>query len=126
MYEFIITFAKFGLVGFIGFVLDFGITYVFKEKLRVNKFAANSLGFSIAVINNYVLNRHWTFQSANLHYGQEFSLFVGVSLLGLAINNLILYYLNEKFKVTFYLSKLIASGVVMLWNFLVNYFVTFA
>lgn len=126
MNEFILTFIKFGIVGFSGFVLDFGITYLLKEKLKVNKFLANSLGFSIAVINNYLLNRYWTFESDNLNYVQEFSLFIIISLVGLAINNLVLYFFNEKCKLGFYISKLLAIGVVMIWNFLMNYFITFS
>lgn len=126
MKEFILIFIKFGIVGFSGFILDFGITYLFKEKLRVNKFLANSLGFSIAVVNNYLLNRYWTFESENLNYVQEFSLFITISLLGLGINNLVLYFFNEKYKLGFYISKLIAIAVVMIWNFLMNYFITFS
>lgn len=126
MNEFILTFMKFGIVGFNGFVLDFCITYLFKEKLKVDKFLANSLGFSIAVINNYLLNRYWTFGSDSPNYINEFSLFLVISLLGLGINNVILYFFSEKRKLGFYISKLIAIGVVMIWNFLMNYSITFS
>ena len=49
-----------------------------------------------------------------------------VSLIGLGINTLILYIFNEKLKWNFYLSKVFATGVVMLWNFFANNFFTFA
>ena len=51
--------------------------------------------------------------------------FRGISAIGLLINNLIIYLLNDRARVGFYLSKLIAIGVVTLWNFFMNYFFTF-
>ena len=41
------------------------------------------------------------------------------------INTLIIYLLNEKLKWNFYISKVIATGFVMLWNFFANNFFTF-
>ena len=38
-------FIKFCVVGGSGVFIDFGITYLCKEWLRLNKYLANSLGF---------------------------------------------------------------------------------
>ena len=40
-------FIKFCVVGGSGVFIDFGITYLCKEWLRLNKYLANSLGFSV-------------------------------------------------------------------------------
>ncbi len=122
---FITKFIKFGIVGFSGLFVDFGITYITKEWLKVPKYLANAIGFSVAASSNYFLNRIWTFQSHDPKIAVEFSLFFGISLIGLAINTLILWTLVSKFKLNFYLSKLFAIGVVTIWNFLANYFITF-
>lgn len=122
---FILKFIKFGIVGFSGLFVDFGITYITKEWLKVPKYIANAIGFSIAASTNYILNRIWTFNSHDPKIALEFSLFFGISLIGLGINTLILWVLVSKFKMNFYLSKLFAIGVVTIWNFLANYFITF-
>ncbi len=122
---FLLKFLKFGIVGFSGLFVDFGITYITKEWLKVPKYLANAIGFSVAASTNYILNRIWTFQSHDPEIVLEFSLFFGISLIGLAINTLILWTLVSKFKFNFYLSKLFAIGVVTIWNFLANYFITF-
>lgn len=122
---FLLKFLKFGIVGFSGVFVDFGITYVTKEWLKVPKYLANAIGFSVAASTNYILNRIWTFHSHDPKIAMEFSLFFGISLIGLGINTLILWTLVSKFKLNFYLSKLFAIGVVTLWNFLANYFITF-
>ena len=118
-------FLKFGLVGLSGLLLDFGVTYLAKEKLRWDKYLANSLGFIVASTNNYILNRLWTFHSADPEIGWQFSKFLLVAVAGLLLNNLIVYLLTEKAKLNFYLSKLMAIVVVFAWNFLLNYLYTF-
>jgi putative flippase GtrA len=106
-------------------VVDFGTTWFLKEKVRVNKYLANSAGFIFAATSNYLFNRFWTFQSTDTHVGQEYMTFVLISFIGLGINNLVVYLLTEKFKMNFYISKLFAIGTVTLWNFSMNYLVTF-
>lgn len=123
--ETILKFIRFGIVGTIGFVIDFSITYLLKEKLKVNRFVANSFGFSLAVINNYLLNRYWTFQNYSPNVLKEFSLFLLVCLVGLLLNNVVLYFLNEKANFSFYVAKIGSVLVVLSWNFIANYFYVF-
>lgn len=122
---FILKFIKFCVVGASGMVVDFGVTWILKEKLKVNKYIANSIGFILAATSNYVWNRLWTFQSENSGIAVEYLSFIGISIIGLLINNIVVYILNDKLKITFYLSKLFAICVVTLWNFLMNFFFTF-
>jgi len=128
-------FILFGIVGFSGVLIDFGITWLFKELFRVNKYVANATGFLVAASSNYILNRIWTFSSTNPNIAGEYSLFLLISIIGLAINSLILFLLVEKVaipkfkngsKSKFYFSKLIAIGFVTIWNFMMNYFFTFS
>lgn len=121
----LLQFIKFCVVGGTGVVVDFGITFLFKEKLKLNKYIANSLGFMAAASTNYLLNRWWTFRSHDPEVAQQYVQFVGISAIGLILNNIIIYLLNDKARLNFYLSKLIAIGLVTLWNFFMNYYFTF-
>jgi putative flippase GtrA len=118
-------FIKFCVVGASGTIIDFGLTYIFKEKLRVNKYISNSIGFISAATSNYILNRIWSFENHNPAIGQQYMLFMAISLLGLGINNGVIFLLTKKFHLNFYLSKVVATGVVTLWNFVMNYLFTF-
>ncbi len=123
---FLLKFVKFCIVGFSGVFVDFGITYLFKEIFKVQKYVANAIGFTTAATTNYILNRIWTFDSHNPHYMWEFSRFFIIALIGLGINSLIIYIFSGRFKWNFYLAKLLATIVVTLWNFLINAYFTFA
>jgi putative flippase GtrA len=119
-------FVKFCLVGGSGLIIDFGVTYFLKEKLKIQKYIANACGFCLAASSNYYLNRIWTFNSNNPNYFTEYYLFIFISVIGLGINSLILYLLVNKLKKHFYLSKVFVIGVVTIWNFVANSYITFA
>lgn len=122
----IFKFLKFGVVGCSGMIVDFGLTYLCKEILRINKFLSNAIGFIVAATSNYFFNRLWTFESHNEEIGVQYLQFMTVSVIGLGINSLVLYLLNEKLKWNFYFSKLIAIGITTIWNFFANLLFTFA
>ena len=119
-------FIKFGIVGFSGVFIDFGITYLFKEKAKIQKYVSNAIGFTAAATSNYFFNRIWTFQSENPQILVEYSQFMIISLIALGINTLILWLIVSRLKWNFYFSKLIAIGVVTIWNFVANAYITFA
>ena len=98
-------FFKFCVVGGSGVFVDFGVTYLCKEWLKLNKYVANSLGFLCA--------------------STSYLRFLGIAAVGLVINNATIYVLHGRFRLNFYLAKLFAIGVVTFWNFFMNYFFTF-
>src|SRR3989304_777808 len=104
--ELLWKFLKFGVIGFSGLIIDFGITYYCKEKLKIQKYVSNALGFTAAASSNYFFNRIWTFQSSNPRILMEYSSFLFISIIGLGINSLVLYLLVSRFRRHFYLSKL--------------------
>ncbi len=119
-------FLKFGVVGFSGIFVDFGVTYLCKEKLKTQKYLANSLGFIMATISNYFLNRYWTFYTGQSAQFSQFGKFLGIAMIGLVLNNLLIYLFNDRMKINFYVSKAFAILIVSVWNFLGNYLYTFS
>jgi putative flippase GtrA len=125
--QFVWKFFKFGVVGFSGVFVDFGVTWLLKERFQLNKYVANSAGFICAVFSNYFLNRMWTFEDHNPDILLQFTKFLFIAMLGLLINNFIIFQLTEKKqRMHFYVAKAIATGIVTFWNFFGNYLFTFA
>jgi putative flippase GtrA len=119
------SFLKFGIVGLSGMAVDFSVTWLCKEQLKFNKYISNSLGFCCAVINNFLLNRYWTFEHTMHPFAELFAKFALVSITGLLINNLLLYLLLKYFKNNFYFIKLVVTGLVFFWNYFINFLFTF-
>lgn len=124
-WQFLERILKFGIVGSISFVIDFGTTYFCKERLKVNKFIANAIGFVISVIVNFSLNKYWTFNTTTSNYGVEFIKFIAITSFALIINSILIYLFNSKIKMNFYLSKLIAVFIVMFFNYSMHSIYTF-
>lgn len=117
-------FIKFGIVGLSGMLIDFGSTWILKEKIKINRYIASSIGFSLAVVNNYSLNRLWTFNSS-LPINKEFLNFVFVSIIGLGLNNLCIYLFTTRLKINFYIGKALAIVIGFCWNYFINAYFTF-
>ena len=121
----IIKFIKFLTVGLSGMIIDFGITYICKEKLAVNKYISNSLGFSIAAISNFFLNKYFTYQSNSSEIATEFYWFMGISIISLLIYNGIVWIGINKLNFKFYSSKMLAIFFITFWNFFAHLLITF-
>lgn len=116
---------KFGTVGLSGMCIDFFITWLCKEKIRLNKYIANSAGFFIAVLNNFFLNYVWTFKGANSSIPNALGLFVLFALIGLVLNNFLVYLFTDVGSLNFYIAKALAIMGVFFWNFTANYIFNF-
>tara|TARA_B100001142_G_C14096695_1_gene563549 strand:- start:384 stop:758 length:375 start_codon:yes stop_codon:yes gene_type:complete len=121
----IIKFLKFLLVGFSGMILDFSMTYFIKERLLLNKYFANSMGFSIAAISNFILNKYYTFNSTNPECLQEFYWFIAISIISLFIYNGVLWFGINKLNMKFYFSKMLGIFFITFWNFFAHLLITF-
>jgi len=116
---------KFAVVGFSAFVIDFGTTYLLKEKAKANKYLANTIAFILSASYNFTLNRLWTWGSQDNQILMQAFKFGCVMTTGLAIASGLIYVFTDRMKLNFYISKLMAVSVVMVWNFTMNNFVTF-
>lgn len=121
----IYKFLKFGIVGFSGLIVDFSFTWLCKEKFRINKYVSNSIGFVLGVINNFYWNKNYTFNDYDSEYGIQFFRFLLVAIVGFLLNNVLLYILQKKTPLNFYVSKAIVTIVVFFWNFCANSLYTF-
>lgn len=126
-------FARFMVVGLSGTLLDFIILYLLKHFLHWPTLPANVVSYSCGIINNYFLNCLWVYPQAKLKQNLirlfQFSL---ISLSGLVLNNLLVLILETpvaKFMAdpsyAYIPAKIIATGLVLLWNFFANRFWTF-
>ena len=134
-------FIRFGIVGTIGSIVDFGFLNLFTLVINVPFLVSSVISFSLAVINNFILNRIWTFPGSRkepiVNQLLQFGL---VSVVGLIIRTPLLALL-EKILIPMaedYVPNLltptivghnvslaIAIGVVLLWNYFANRFWTF-
>lgn len=146
-------FAKFLVVGTLGFIIDFGTLTFLVEVVdlpglvsentqfseMVGLVLANTISFSLAVISNFTLNRFWTYpESRSIRKRVQLPQFTAVSIAGLVINNVIFAMSVPLFDrvisaaeiipdaIDAYIpAKMLATVVVLFWNFFINRYWTY-
>ena len=134
-------FIKFGLVGFLSFLIDYILGLIslnaimaitseaFFEPASV---IASAIGFSVSVVVNYLLSFKFVFKSReDLSRRREFIIFVVLSVIGLVLNAIIIWVCvgpiygastflqeNASYNVIYTGAKLIATAIVMVYNFI--------
>mgnify|MGYP000121499842 FL=1 len=110
---------KFGIVGGSAFVIDYGLMIFLTEVMNINYLISNGLSFSASVVFNYIMSVKWVFDVKEKNSKtNEFLIFVLLSLVGLGINQFIMWIAVEKLEVYYLLSKIYATIIVMVYNFI--------
>ncbi len=115
-----VVFIKYSAVGVTGTVLDVGSLYIFVDLLHISVLVAAAMSFTLAVVNNFILNKFWTFRNAGRNIRKQFIKFVIVSVVGLALTEFCMAVFVFLLGIWYIASKLITSVVVLTWNFLAN------
>lgn len=118
--------VKFGLVGGSGYLINLAVFSLLSSDLDLHQALAAVGAFCVAVTNNFVWNRHWTFAAQDGHAGFQAVRFFAVSIAALAINLLVLEALLLSTSLGELSAQAIAVAVAMPFNFLGNKLWTFA
>ena len=118
----------FAVVGGTGYVVNLIVFTLLNGAADINHLLAAVGAFTVAVTNNFLLNRHWTFRrqgSTEAHAGFQAARFLTVSLVGLAVNLAALAALVDGLGVAELPGQAIAVAVAMPVNFIGNKLWTF-
>src|SRR3954467_10501420 len=116
---------KFGVVGVTGYVVNLIVFALLTQELDMYPLLAAVASFGVAVTNNFLWNRHWTFQATEGHAGFQAIRFFAVSVLALGVNLLFLYLLVDVGSAPELPSQAVAVALAMPFNFLGNKLWTF-
>ena len=121
-----IQLVKFGAVGGSGYVINLVVFGLLAEGLGVHHLLAAAGAFCVAVTNNFLLNRYWTFTAGEGDSGFQGPRFMVISLGSFAINLVVLQLLVTAGDLSELPSQAIAVAVAMPFNFIGNKVWTFS
>lgn len=116
--------GKFLVVGASATALQYVLLIVFVEWLSMKPIIASALSYGLSTLFNYRLNYSFTFQS-NVRHQTAFARFITVAAIGLALNTLLFGLVHEVIGWHYLLAQVVATGLVLVWNFLANNYWSF-
>jgi len=120
-----LPFIKYCIVGATGTFVDLAALYIFVEYFKLPVLLGATFSFFLAVVNNFLLNKLWTFKNKSLNYRKLFIKFLVVSLVGLGLTLTSMVFFVNILGLWYMLAKILSSGIVLTWNFLGNKLWTF-
>ena len=113
-----IQFIRYGFVSVVALAVDFGGMVLLVELLSMHYLIAATISFTAGLVVNYLLSRAWVFTDRKYESRvKEFIVFTGIGIVGLLLNNSIMWLAVEKIGIYYIFSKIIATILVFFWNF---------
>lgn len=113
----IIQFIKFNIVGLLNFLITTIVYFALRGLPYVGTYAY-AIGYALGIINSYVCNKLWTFESKGTKTGKETALFFAVSLAALGLSQGVKYLLENSLGV----GDITAYFISLVLALAVNYF----
>ncbi|HEX4188545.1 MAG TPA: GtrA family protein [Solirubrobacteraceae bacterium] len=112
--------VRFGLVGGVGFAVNLAVYAFCVHALNLDYHVAAVAAWLVAVMNNFILNRHWTFDAREGRMHFQAMRFLVVSLVAFGVSLLLLTLLVESAGIAKVPAQALAVATSMPLNFLGN------
>jgi putative flippase GtrA len=112
-------FGRFAIVGGVATAFQYVVLIVCVRELSLAPVAASAIGFALSSGLNYYLNYRLTFRSSRAHITAlpRFLLIAGI---GLGANSVAMWVLTKSAHLGYVQAQLIATTLVLLWNYAAN------
>ena len=109
---------RYVVVGGVSFVVDYGLLYLLTERAGIHYLLSATCSFLAGLTVNYLISIRWVFgRSRSGSRLTEFLLFGVIGVVGLLLNNLLLWLLTDGLQLHYMVSKLVTALLVLCWNF---------
>lgn len=110
---------NFGLVGIVATAIEYIILVILKEIFNIEILISSGIAFVVSLCFNYILSIKYVFINKKvMPKAREISIFFITALIGLLLNQLIMFILTDLINLYYLLSKVVATIIVMTWNFI--------
>ncbi len=110
---------RFGVVGGIAFAIDYSVLFILTDIVGIYYLVSSCVAFSVSVIFNYIASILWVFDvDKNKDSKKMFCVFLFLSIIGLGINQIIMWIGVEYISLYYMLVKIGATAIDMVYNFI--------
>jgi putative flippase GtrA len=113
-------FVRFALTGVLNTAVDFAVFTVLTYLLGAGTYISQAIAYSAGILNSYLVNRSWTFQSRENFWSRQMVRFILVNLALLLVSVIVIWFLFEQLGLPKLLAKIMATGVTVVLGFAAN------
>ena len=124
--DILIQLFRYTFVGGVAFLGDFAMLFIMTDYIHIHYLISAAIAFLFGLIINYFLSIKWIFSSSKLSSRHiEFIIYAFIGIIGLGINEILMWFFTDKIKLFYLLSKLGSTCIVYMWNFFARRFILF-
>jgi putative flippase GtrA len=106
-------------------VVDLGLLFILTEFAKIWYLFSSIISSIMGMVTNYSLNKYYNFRDRRRDIVRQFGVFASVAIVGIFLNQLILFILVEFAGLWYMFARMIAIVVVMFWSFFGHKKITF-
>ena len=118
-------FFKFGITGVLNTIVDFLIYTACIEIFKLIPEISQIFAYSVATVNSYLINKHWTFRNNKTYKKSEILKFILVNTVSMTLSTLGIYIFYNKLGINEYLAKIPVACITILINYFGNKILVF-
>jgi putative flippase GtrA len=114
-----VQFLRYLMVGGVAFVADFATLFLLTDVGGLYYLHSSAIAFLVGLAVNYILSIRWVFAQRALDtWIYEFAIFAILGIIGLGLNQVLMYVFTDLANFHYLISKAVATIATLLWNFL--------
>jgi putative flippase GtrA len=114
----IIQFVRYIFVGGAAFIVDFTSLFILTDFFGIYYLISAAIAFILGLLANYILSVKWVFNRRALENKTfEFGIFAVIGIIGLGLNEVIIWGFTSNLQIYYLYSKIIAAIIILFWNF---------
>lgn len=122
----IIQLFRYTFVGGAAFIVDFTSLFILTDFFGVYYLLSAAIAFILGLVANYLLSVRWVFNRRTLENKTfEFGIFTFIGIIGLGLNEVIIWFFTSNMQIYYLYSKIIAAIIILFWNFFARKFALF-
>lgn len=122
----LIQLFRYTFVGGIAFIIDFSTLYILTEIFNIYYLFSAALAFLLGLAVNYILSILWVFKFRIIKSRYvEFIIFGIIGIIGLGLNELIIWTFTEFVGFHYMASKIVSTIIIYLWNFFARKYILY-
>jgi len=113
------SFVKYLITGFSTFAIDFGLFQTLHTLFGLSEVVSNATSVLISLFYNFMMSNYWTFQAGTGKDAKKITKYLILAIVNYFFNIAAFAFLIAQFDLSGLFAKVIVTGTIALWNYLI-------